>query len=1471
MAKALSRKVTIYINGREVENTLSSLRAEMKELELQQAKLPIGSEEYIKASLKIREIKSVIKEQEVAVKGLGDSWKDTRTKLADYSNVLMGVQSAFQMIDLGVGKLKDLAKDAAALDDVYADVQKTTGLTHEQVEMLNEAFKKMDTRTSREQLNQLAYEAGKLGINSAEAVAQFVSASDKINIALGDVLGEGAMVTVGKLTNIYEGVSKTLEGKNLEEKMLAIGSAVNSLGQASTANEGYMVEFMKRLGGIAAQAGMSADQVLGYASALDQNGQAVEMSATAFMKLIQQMVKKPEEFVQAAGVSIDEFRRMMDEDMNGAVLRTLEGMEKGGGFQQLIGMFADMGLDGARAATVVSSLAKHLDQVREAQALANQEMQTGTSVINEFNTKNETMQAQAEKAKKRFEEVRIELGNELYPVLIHLQKSGTVLMKGFAGTVQLFKEYPALIVPVVAGLIALNRYRLINLVTSGKLKGAIKTITGLKKIEAIQTAFNAKQEAKLSAEKEVAQLQAARNRLAIEQENLARLKSKAGMEAQSLVLVNETAVKRLETTVTERATAAEVAHAASVRATKAAWMSMPWGIILAGGMSITAAVVGWIKKANEVKRTAKEIADAGIEAESKIRVMQDRLDESKKGTDDYKRALEELKQMYPDIIKQFVDETGALMDVKGALEAVSAASKQAAMDQLYNQKAGDIYASEAKKIQDAMKTAREIAEKTSLNFWRSGTTTAQREEAWRRYTEWVGKAQSGTVSWDEAINGAKADLGRLGYVLTSTFGSGSNDMIYQMREMKKAAEETSGKVKELDETLRNVYGYGASKKDPFGLEGMSLGQLNKALNTSQRLLKSYEKAADAGRGGFAEKADNERKKIEALNAAIKKLHKEEKQQPQQPTSYNTGETKEEKAARLKREREEKTWNSFSQNYEQVMAKITARTLTGVEKINAEVDASIMEMRQELENVDKSVHPEAAENLERLVEQAERWKAARIDEYLAKTQAEIDKLRKSTAKQGNGEQVDKAAKAVEELRQKIGGIDDELMKLYADQAALFSMTDEESRRQLHDVNERIAAYRELRNVIAASVFASIDTSVKNPFEKAIDQDEDKSNFNFTKAREKAMAEVTKQVEEYTKKLDDAIAAEEIMEEAARKSGDVDEAKRHRKNAEALREQKAELDEVAEGEQTVKEKAEELAKSKAFRSTLQNWADAVDEFGSKALSVFSNINTLLKNIADSRLQQLEREKDAEIETLDEQLEQNLISQEEYESRKKELEDNYKDKADEAALEAWRREKLLGESEATIAAAVATMKIWAGEGTTAYKVAMTALMAAEFAAQLAAIENEPEPYARGGYVPRRTVYQAGEAGPEWVASNSLLTDPVAAPIIEQLEAYQRGNRRALADIPMAQLNMPVATRAARELGRRRSLSEGRLSEALPAINPNVSVTMPWNDEMIQLWRELAAYLKDPKNRQAVISRQRMEDFEKQEQFLLDRARLQ
>lgn len=1447
MAKALSRKVTIYINGREVENTLSSLRAEMKKLESQQAKLPIGSEEYIQASLKIREIKSVIREQEVAVRGLGNEWKSTTTKVAEFANVVTGLNSAFQMVDLGIGKLKDLAKTAAELDDVYADVMKTTGLTHDQVEKLNEAFKKMNTRTSREQLNQLAYEAGKLGINSAEAVAQFVSASDKINIALGDVLGEGAMVTVGKLTNIYEGVSKTLEGKNLEEKMLAIGSAVNSLGQASTANEGYMVEFMKRLGGIAAQAGMSADQVLGYASALDQNGQAVEMSATAFMKLIQQMVKKPEEFVQAAGVSIEEFRRMMDEDMNGAVLRTLEGMEKGGGFQQLIGMFADMGLDGARAATVVSSLAKHLDQVREAQELANREMQTGNSVINEFNTKNETMQAQAEKAKKRFEEVRIELGNELYPVLIHLQKSGTVLMKGVAGFVQLIKENKAILPGLIALMANWVRMKTLAFVASGKLQGSIKSLLGIEKLQAHQMDVQAAKTLKKVAAKEQEKLKSIQMQLAIEKENLARQQNSSLIEVQRLAAITRNRVYNLEVAATNQATVATNANTAAVKAQKTAFASTPWGLIITALTSIAALTIQIVRNTSnwKVGEAIKEAGRQAGEAEGKILVLIDRLRGAKEGSEEYAAALGELKRDYPEIIQLHLNEKGAINNLEAAYKDLSAAARQSAYDRVYAEKTAEAYG-------DLAETVADVTEKVNNRiFWKKDPSEAVKEYVRNYVSERVRLISEGKKTAQQALQEIEDYIAKFGGYVSHSHGDIGRSPYARTRSDLVEVQAAYRDATEIIEKYKAALKPDEKNDDPWGLQKKSLEELetmlkevNEAKNTAGSVLELRELIA----------------KSEAITKQIEKL----KPKTETITTTGTGETEAERKAREKREKAqakaEAAWTRFSNSYEQAMSKINAKTLSGIEAIGAEIDATTQKMRTDLEAVDKNLHPEAAQMLTDLEAKAEEWKRAKIDEYIAKTNKELDKLAKSAAKTGDGKQIDKVRKATAELEEKLHSIDEAILQLTFDQATLFSKTDEASVRQLHDINEQIAAYKRLRQAVVASVFAEIAPETKHPFKK---QEDNRVSLSYQENYTRALTATQAEVEKYTKALEDALAAEQEMARVARENGNLEEAEKHEKNAEAIQHETENLEEL-------NEEAKKLAKEDAMSKTLDKWAEMMEDFGSKALSIFSNINTMLKNQAQQRLNELEDEKDDQIKVLDEQFDQGLISEEQYNTRKQELEDKYKAQALEAEKEDWRRQKAYGYSEAIINAAVAATKLWAGEGTTAYKIGMSALLAAEMATQIAAIESQPEPRAKGGYINNNQLYRVGERGREWIASNSLLNDPATAPVIEALEAYQRGNRRALADIPMAQLNMPVATAAARELGRRTVGAMENTLLSMPTATQKFDVNMPDSGEMMKLWQELATYLKDPKNRQAVISRQTMTDFETNENFLRNIARI-
>ena len=201
MAKQISRKISIYIDGSPVENTLKGIQKELSRLRNVQKNATIGSEEYLAATKKIEQLNGILAEQRESVKKLGEEWSQTKKHAVENANLLMGARSAGQMAagaySRVTGAMREYVEEAASMDDAYALVMKTTGLTHDEVLELNEAFKRMDTRTSREALNRIAHEAGKLGITGVENLKSFVAAADQIGVALGDDLGEGAMVTPG--------------------------------------------------------------------------------------------------------------------------------------------------------------------------------------------------------------------------------------------------------------------------------------------------------------------------------------------------------------------------------------------------------------------------------------------------------------------------------------------------------------------------------------------------------------------------------------------------------------------------------------------------------------------------------------------------------------------------------------------------------------------------------------------------------------------------------------------------------------------------------------------------------------------------------------------------------------------------------------------------------------------------------------------------------------------------------------------------------------------------------------------------------------------------------------------------------------------------------------------------------------------------------------------------------------------------
>lgn len=398
-----------------------------------------------------KELQADLQITRARMKELSGQANETRfsiAKLADgfnrYGTMAATAVASLTGLTLTMRKCVD---DYAEMEEAQSQVIKYTGLSKEAVKELNEEFKNMDTRTPRTRLNELAGDAGKLGISTKEGVLEFVEAANMINVALGEDLGKDAISQIGKLAGMFG------EGdRSLKENMLAVGSAVNSVAQNSAASEPYLVEFTARMGGVGKQAKLAVTDIMGYASALDQNMLRSEMASTALQGLILKLYQEPAHYAKLAGVEVEAFTEMMEEDANEAILTFLEALGRLGGMDQMAPVLKEMKLSGAEAAGVIAALAGNVEKVRKEQEGANKAYMEATSVVNEYNVQNSTVQAELEKAKKRFADIRVELGQQLLPVMKYMITTGSLTVKGLSLLVHVLLENKKGIIALVAAI-----------------------------------------------------------------------------------------------------------------------------------------------------------------------------------------------------------------------------------------------------------------------------------------------------------------------------------------------------------------------------------------------------------------------------------------------------------------------------------------------------------------------------------------------------------------------------------------------------------------------------------------------------------------------------------------------------------------------------------------------------------------------------------------------------------------------------------------------------------------------------------------------------------------------------------------------------------------------------------------------------------------------------------------------------------
>lgn len=394
--------------------TLSELRSHISRTQIQLNKTDPKSPLWAKLNEELRLSKQRLAEMTAQSKVTNGVVGSMAERVNRYIGLITAGFASLAFVFSGVNRAR---KEFLDYDEALVDAMKTTNLTREEISALSEDLKKIDTRTSQNDLLALVRIGGKLGIQGRDNLLAFANAADKINVALREDLGgntEDAIREIGKLVDIFN----LSDEFGLEKAMLMTGSAVNSLGMASTANEGYIVEFTKRIAGIAPNADISIDKVLGLAAALDKYGQMNETSATAIGQTIIGMYKKTEAFAKVAKMELQDFRDLLNVDANEALIRVLEGMGKdGGGMYAVTQALDSLQLNGQRASTVLGSLAKHSDELRNQQEISNKAFMEGSSIIDEFNTKNESATAILEKRKKAIVEQAVALGEQLTPAI----------------------------------------------------------------------------------------------------------------------------------------------------------------------------------------------------------------------------------------------------------------------------------------------------------------------------------------------------------------------------------------------------------------------------------------------------------------------------------------------------------------------------------------------------------------------------------------------------------------------------------------------------------------------------------------------------------------------------------------------------------------------------------------------------------------------------------------------------------------------------------------------------------------------------------------------------------------------------------------------------------------------------------------------------------------------------------------------
>lgn len=412
------------------KTSLKDLERAAAQLEKELADCSEEMEEFTNKSAQLRRLQNQIESMNKSMKAHAGVIASTAKRLLSYVLVYAGFNEV-------VGWVKQVINANLQLSDSLADIQKTTGLTAKEINSLSDSIRGLDTRTTTEELHQLAATAGQIGLTSSKDIFEFVKAANMINVALSE-LGKEGVASLMKVADATGEVKKL----GVEKALLSVGSSINELSANSAASAPAIVDMVKRLGSISVNARMSSADLAAIGATTDALAQSTEVAGTAMSMFIGTLVSKTPQVAKAVGLETEYLQGLIDQGKTTeAMIAVFEQMNKMGGLKNLVPIMGDLGSEGQRMTNVLSLMSTKVEFLKKQVELSRTAFADATSVINEYNIKNEDAAAILERMKNAVVDffTGADVVNFLKDILVYLyelpaaiERNATVLTTAIA-------------------------------------------------------------------------------------------------------------------------------------------------------------------------------------------------------------------------------------------------------------------------------------------------------------------------------------------------------------------------------------------------------------------------------------------------------------------------------------------------------------------------------------------------------------------------------------------------------------------------------------------------------------------------------------------------------------------------------------------------------------------------------------------------------------------------------------------------------------------------------------------------------------------------------------------------------------------------------------------------------------------------------------------------------------------------------